>query len=103
VRWGGNWIAPDLKLDGVVRGTGIDHASLQITDASGRQIRAYDRLSQIDAHFAGGASRLDAAEVAWKVDIDGKKVLGASYPLTVSLTVVDTGGNRSTTTREVQK
>ena len=103
VRWGGNWLAPDLKLNGVVRGTGIDRASLQVSDASGRQIKSYDRLSQIDAHFAAGASRSDPAEIAWNVDIDGKKLLGASYPLTATLSVVDTDGNRSTTTREIQK
>jgi hypothetical protein len=103
VRWGGNWLAPDLKLNGVVRGAGIDHASLQISDASGRRIKSYDRLGQIDAHFAAGASRSAPAEIAWNVDVDGKKLLGASYPLMVTLSVVDTDGNRSTTTREVQK
>jgi hypothetical protein len=103
VRWGGNWLAPDLKLNGVVRGTGIDRVSLQVSDASGKQIKSYDRLSQIDAHFASGAARSDPAEIAWNVDIDGKKLLGASYPLTATLSVVDADGNRSTATREIQK
>jgi hypothetical protein len=90
--WGGAFLAPDLELEGSVRGAGIDRAELSVIDARGIAIREGDRLRDIDKFFETTPNRQSQHSIRWVYEIDGKKLLLAKFPLTVTVVVYDTTG-----------
>ena len=92
IRWGGSFFLKDLKIDGVVRGRDISHASLVVTDSSGKEIERIPRLNEIDVYFAGGKDRSIPAAIVWDATVDGKDLARRSGPYTVILTLHSTDG-----------
>lgn len=92
-RWGGSLLFQDLKLEG--RASGAQRASLQVVDAGGRTLERIENLGEVDAGGGG--------DVAWRARVDGKDLVGARFPLTVTLTVFGPGGERVETELAVEK
>jgi hypothetical protein len=90
--WGGAFLAPDLELQGSVRGAGIDRAELSVVDARGIAIRKRDRLRDIDKFFEATPDRQNQHSIRWAYEIDGKNLLLAKFPVTVTVVVYDTRG-----------
>jgi hypothetical protein len=102
VGWGGPVLARVHPREGLVRGADIAAATMEITDAGGRGLQR-NRLDQIEAYFAGGADRAAAASIRWSQEVDGKKLLVARFPLTVTVTVTASDGGTTRVSREVRK
>ena len=77
-----------------MRGSRVSHASLLVTDASGREMRRVDRLDEVERYFASGVDRTAPAVISWDSTVDGKKLIRADDPFTIILTVYDTEGRR---------
>jgi hypothetical protein len=102
-RWTGSLLARDLALEGSVRGTGIERVALAVVDARGHEVRRVDRLPGIDEQLAAAIDRDGEATFPWRAEIDGKRLLAARFPVTVTVTVYDRGGRSSSATREVDR
>ena len=91
---------PDLIVEGVVEGVNIDHASITVVDAKGRELKRLDRIPAVADYLAAAADPAARATVSWRVVVDGKKLAIASSPLTIQLVLYDTAGNSTTATRQ---
>jgi uncharacterized protein involved in outer membrane biogenesis len=101
-RRGGSVLAPDLKLKATISGVDLSHAVVVISEAGGREIQRLDRAfeSEITAFYAT-APRDRQASIAVKLNVDGRKLLGAQG-LVVAIVPVDASGRRgSEVTAEV--
>lgn len=103
VRWGGSLLARDLKLDGEIRGAGIESASLTVIDSQGGKIHSVERLPEVEVYRASTADRSEPAAIAWKATIDGKKLLLAKFPLTARLVVSGSEGENVVAERRVDR
>ncbi|MFQ5719542.1 MAG: AsmA family protein [Acidobacteriota bacterium] len=101
--WSRSLLKQDLKLAGRVLGAGITTARLQVSDDSGRVIRSVDPLPEVSAFLAAAGDPASPAAIGWSHEIDGKKLLLARFPLTVTLTVAGAGGQQSQTTQRVDR
>ncbi len=102
VSWGGPLLARDLRVEGVVRGAGVAAAAATVADAGGRTLHE-GPLPEVAAHLAGGADPAAEAAIRWSLEVDGKKLLVARFPLTLTVTVTATDGTTSRATREIRK
>jgi uncharacterized protein involved in outer membrane biogenesis len=102
VDWGGAFLAPDLRIEGVVHGTQIDRSEVFVIDSRGTEIR-HDRLGAVDRFVAGGSGGTDRVSIRWKYEVDGKKLLLVKFPLTVRVIVYDTKGTSSEKTAKVDR
>ena len=101
VRWGGSVLLQDLKLEGTVRGREIERATLVVLDARGTEVERIGRLAAVDAHVAG-ADPYAEAEIRWDARVDGKDLVLATFPLTVTLTVYDRSGDSAEASTTVE-
>jgi uncharacterized protein involved in outer membrane biogenesis len=101
--WRGNFLARDLELTGTVSGTRIDRASLSVVDSEGRQFENIARLPEVDAYVASAASRDAAAAIAWRILVDGKQLLRAHYPVTLTVTVLNIAGESAQSVLKVDR
>ncbi len=102
VRWGGSVLLQDLKLEGRVRGREIEQATLVAVDASGAEVKRIARLGAVDA-FLAGADPQAAVEISWDARVDGKDLVLAAFPLTVTVTVTDRSGQSASASATVEK
>ncbi len=79
-RWRGSGLAQDLRIEGTAQGDDLRRATLIITDAAGRELERTDITTLREQIFAGS----DATDKAltWSVEIEGKRLLRAQFPLT---------------------
>jgi hypothetical protein len=101
VRFGGNFLVPDVKVEAVLTGTDLAGATVVVVDGSGREVHrdAQAFSSDVEAHYAAGAprDRPTSVEVDWK--LDGKRVAGRS-DLEVAVTPRTRGGVDGATVRK---
>jgi uncharacterized protein involved in outer membrane biogenesis len=100
VEWSGSMLAPDLRLKGRISGTDIKRASLRITDARNVEIEEIDQLDEVKKYKKAGGGE---AALTWKESIDGKKLLAAKFPLSVTLTITNQAGQSVETIRQVNR
>jgi hypothetical protein len=100
-RWGGNLLAPDLHLGGTITGR-VASATIEVLDASGQSVRGVEPLADIERHAAAGGSA-KVAGVAWRHEVDGKRLVLAKSPFRVRIVAIDTEAARSTTEVEVKR
>jgi len=96
--WSGPFLARDLKIRGRVRTDNVARAELIVTDAGGKEIHS-DPIAEVAEYLASGASPTD---VAWRVKLDGKRLVLAKKPFTLRLLVTDSDGASYEATKEVR-
>ena len=102
VGWGGSFLLPDLEIEGLVHGVLIDRSEVIVVDSRGAEIR-HDRLGDVDRFLARVAERSDHQSIRWKYEVDGKKLLGVKFPVTVRVVVYDATGASSEQVVEVDR
>jgi hypothetical protein len=102
VGWGGSFLLPDLEIEGLVHGALIDRTEVIVIDSRGAEIR-HDRLGDVDRFLARVAERGDRQSIRWKYEVDGKKLLGVKFPVTVRVVVYDANGASSDQVVEVDR
>ena len=100
VRWGRSLLAPDLTLSGRAFGPDLVRVALVVTDDASQIIQEIRSLPEVenDATAPG-----QPADVAWQVEIDGKRLLLARFPLTVTVDAYDRDGARTGTSHTVDR
>ncbi len=83
-RWGGSFLAQDFKISCGVTGTGVERVVMTAVDAGGNQIQ--QKTIDLTARIA------DGGDPSFETRVDGKKLVLASYPVTVKLVVSATDG-----------
>jgi hypothetical protein len=91
--WGGSFFAQDFKMQCRVNGTGADRVEMTAVDAGGRSVES----STVD--LAGRAA--DASGIPFEVRVDGKRLLLAGFPVTVTLTAIAADGETAEVTLHI--
>jgi hypothetical protein len=102
-QWRGSFLARDLQVSGRVQGKGIDHATLTVVDSAGKRLLAIERQENVERHLASASDPSIPSTIAWRQLVDGKRLLRAEYPLTVTMTVFDAEGGFARTSLEVDR
>ena len=97
------WAAAEIANLPTMRGKRIDHATVSIVDTEGRSVYRTDRQEHVETHVAGAADPAAAAEIGWRVLLDGKKLLRVEYPLTVTVTLYNTAGESARSSIRVDR
>jgi uncharacterized protein involved in outer membrane biogenesis len=100
--WGGAFLAPDLRVEGLVHGALIDRSEVIVIDSRGSEIR-HDRLGDVDRFVAGSSGRTDRVSIRWKYEVDGKKLLLVKFPVTIRVIVYDKKGASSEKVAQVNR
>ena len=103
LRWSGSLLLRDLRINGTVSGSRIAAASVTVTDTAGREIKKFGSLPEVATHLASSADPAAMATIAWRVKVDGKRLLLAQFPLTVTVVVSNTAGESKAATTEVAR
>jgi uncharacterized protein involved in outer membrane biogenesis len=101
--WRGSLLAPDLRVQGSVRGVSIERAEVSVVDSRGVQIRRADRLSDVDEIVARAAKVKTVMSIPWKYELDGKKALLARFPITLRVVVYDKTGASAETSLKIDR
>lgn len=100
-RLSGNFLVPDVKVEAVLNGRDLFGATVVVTDSGGRELARDENafVNEVNAHYAGGASRSESTriEVGWR--LDGERVAGRKG-LKVAITPRTRGGERGATATE---
>jgi len=89
----GDLLAPDLKLKGQLRGTGLDRAELTVRDGSGRAVHAESFKEKIRKYYETHDPGAPAA-INFRVTVDGKRLAAAGRgSLEVFVTLTDASGS----------
>jgi hypothetical protein len=102
-RWTGPVLVRELSVEGAVRGAGIERAALTIIDARGNELQKIARLRPVADQLVSATDRDAEATLAWRAEIEGKRLLAARFPVRVTITVYDRGGRSASATREVDR
>ena len=94
IGWGGSFLLPDLEIEGLVHGAQIDRSEVFVLDSRGAEIR-HDRLGDVDRFLSRVAERNVRQSIRWKYEVDGKKLLGVQFPVTIRVVVYDANGASS--------
>jgi hypothetical protein len=94
IGWGGSFLLPDLEMEGALHGAGIEHAEVSVVDSRGTEIQR-DRLTDVERFMARVADRSERVSIRWKYEVDGKKLLGVRFPVSVRITAYDTDGRKT--------
>ncbi|MCZ6599365.1 MAG: AsmA family protein [Acidobacteria bacterium] len=103
VRWGGSFLAKDLKLAGWVSGTGLADAVLSVTDSDGRVITRLAPVPEVKAWIESDPGPHDSTRIPWETRIDGKRLLAARFPLLLTLRVSTRDGREVEARRPVDR
>ncbi|HEY3176621.1 MAG TPA: AsmA family protein [Candidatus Polarisedimenticolia bacterium] len=98
----GNFLMPDLKVKGTLRGSGISAASVKVTDEKGRVLAEESLAEKINKYYAGH-DRSAPAAINFRVTVDGGKMAGSRKGVRVEITVSDDAGRAATKTVEVER
>ena len=98
----GNPLLPDLKVKGVLNGTGITGATVRVTDEKGRVLQE-ESLGQKVSKYYATRDRTAPAAINFRVEVDAKRLLGAKGPILVAITVSDEAGGTVTKNVEVSR
>lgn len=97
--WGGSFIGPDLTVKYVVRGVGVERASIDVVDAGGQRVAGTGRIGQVSSAIEAAAAG-EEIRVSTGYKVDGKRLLVAKFPLTVTVTAIG-GGNEASVSLSV--
>ena len=86
-----------------VSGASVDRAEVTVVDARGLKIREADRIGDVDLFLAAVQDRSQQLTIPWRFEVDGKKLVLASFPVTVTIVVFDTTGGRAEVAFEVDR
>jgi hypothetical protein len=86
-RWGGSFFAQDYKIECTISGSGIQRVDLRAVDAGGRELEK--RTVDVAAKMAG------SLETTVQLRVDGKPLLLATFPVTVTLTAMGDNGENA--------
>jgi hypothetical protein len=98
----GNPLLPDMKVRGVLSGTSITGGTIRVTDEKGRVVLE-DSLAQKVSKYYTTHDKTAPAAINFRVDVDGKKLIGVSGKLLVAITVTDAAGGSVTKNVEVAR
>ncbi len=93
--WGGSFLAQDFKIRCKVTGTGVERTVMTALDAGGREVEK----TTVDL----AARMADGTEASFEVRVDGKRLLLAGYPVTVTLAATGAGGETAELTLEIEE
>jgi len=93
--WGGSFFAQDYKIQGRVTGTGVERAVMTAVDGGGREVTK--KTINLEARL------VDAGEAPFEVRVDGKKLVLAGYPVTVTLTASAADGEIAELVLEIEE
>ena len=93
--WGGSFLAQDYKIEGKVSGLGVKGGSIVVIDASGSEIQRKD--------ITNYARQPGTDEWIFKTRADGKSLVLAGFPVTVTLTAVGADGETAEVTLSVDR
>ena len=93
--WGGSFLAQDYKIEGKVSGLGVKGGRIVVVDASGgeiqrKEITNYSRQPGTD-------------DWIFKTRADGKSLVLAGFPVTVTLTALGADGETAEVTLEITR
>ena len=63
----------------------IAFLAASVTDSAGRELKRFGKLRDVDAALAEIEDPALRSSVRWILKVDGKLLLGAAYPLTVTV------------------
>jgi hypothetical protein len=98
----GNFLIPDLKVKGTLRGSGITSASVTVTDEKGRVV-AEESLAEKISKYYTAHDRAAPASINFRVTVDGSKLVGSRKGVSAQVTVKDAGGRTVTKVVEVNR
>jgi len=98
----GNPLLPDLKIRGTLNGLEISGATVRVTDESGRVVHE-ESLAQKLSKYYTNHDRAAPAAINFRVDVDGKRLLGVKGALRVAITVTDAKGGTVTKNLDVSR
>ena len=101
--WRGSFLSKDLQVSGTVRGKKIDHAEVTVIDSEGREFTRIERQEHVAAFLSSAADPSAGAAIGWRVLLDGKQLLRAEYPLTVTFTLFNTAGESARASLQVER
>ena len=93
--WGGSFFAQDYKIQGRVAGTGVERAVMTAVDGGGREVTK--KTINLEARL------VEAGEAPFEVRVDGKKLVLAGYPVTVTLTAFAADGEIAEFVLEIEE
>lgn len=98
----GNLLAPDLKIRGTLRGANITEASLEVLDRDGRQVHETSLMEQVREFYAT-SDAAQAADIKFRVEVDGRKLIQAGRKLAFAINLKDESGHSVTRRWEVER
>ena len=87
----GNFLAPDLRIKGTLRGTGITEASVRITDTKGKILHEESLARKLEKFYALH-DRLAPAAINFRVQAEGARLAGLRGGVRVVITLRDASG-----------
>jgi hypothetical protein len=88
-RLSGNFLRPDLRVEGSFVGPGIDHADLTVTGRDGRVLHEKQRaFPEIDAYFAG-RDRREVATIPFFIKVERLTLAVGGVQVTIVLHATD--------------
>jgi len=98
----GNLLAPDLKIRGTLRGAKITEASLEVLDRDGRQVHETSLMKDVRDFYATAAAA-ETADIKFRVEVDGRKLVKAGRKLAFAIRLKDEAGHSVTRRWEVER
>lgn len=87
----GNLLAPDLRIKGTLRGTGITKATVRITDTKGKVLHE-ESLERKVEKFYTAHDRAAPAAINFRVEVEGARMAGLRGGVRVVITLTDVSG-----------
>ena len=92
-KWKG-FVLKNLEVEGTVRGAGLDHLEVQVSDANGLRLQKIGNVGEVGA---------GADPQPWKVKLDGKRLTVGAAPFTVEAVAVDGAGKKAVARKTVTR
>ena len=101
-RFSGNLLTPELKIKGVLRGTGLVTGAILVKDEKGRVLQEESLEPKIKAYYAAADPAAPAA-IPFRLSLESKKMMGLGNDVVVTVTVQDDQGRQSESTFRVER
>lgn len=101
-KFSGNFLAPDLKIDGTLTGTGITAARLVVTTRKGQKLYEKSLMDSVLAYYQNADSSKPAS-IGFHVKVKGRKLLSAGGRVAFEITLQDAAGHTVKRSFEVRR
>ncbi len=98
----GNFLLPDLKLKGTLRGTDISGATVSVGDEKGRVLHEESLDGKI-GRFYETRDRSAPAVIPFRLTVEGKRIAASRRGVTVTIVARDASGATSTRSFQVER